>query len=108
MPTQSDFEHCRTFRHTWDLQSLALATDGMHGVFGLAKLRCTCCTTSRVDEFDADGELLYRNYTYPAGYSWAGEDEKPTLRELRLRLLTRETSRTPPLPDETKTQEETP
>lgn len=105
MPTQEDFEHCRTFRHAWDLLSLLPVTDAINGVFAEAKLRCTCCTTGRFDEFDVNGELLYRNYTYPDGYSWAGDDEKPSLQELRLRLLRRADG--PPTPDETKTQEDT-
>lgn len=108
MPTQVDFETCRTLRHAWDVLSQLPASEYTPDVFCVLSLRCTRCTTARTDELDVYGDLVRRHYDYPDGYQYAETDVTPTLQELRMKLMQRAPVRfVPPTPDETKTQEVT-
>lgn len=99
MPTKEDFEYCRTVRHPWEILDVAeLADDPLLGYVRELRLRCTSCTGKRYDQLDSAGDLVYRRYEYPDGYLHTGEDERPTLQELRLRLLSRTLKPAPPVP----------
>ena len=44
---------------------------------------CDRCGAERHDVIDQAGELSVRNYVYPEGYEWGGED-RPTRADLRV------------------------
>lgn len=99
MPTEEDFEHCRTFRHPWETIDVAEG-ESFDGRVSELRLRCTSCTSWRYDTFNVFGDLVAREYHYADGYRPGKNDERLTLAELRLRVVKRVERRASPQTDE--------
>jgi hypothetical protein len=73
---------CRTLGHSWDDNPNGAVNKLMfQGSKGVLTLRCTRCTTERVDYISEDDRVGSRSYAYPSGYkSVPGQGTRPNLR----------------------------
>jgi hypothetical protein len=90
---RDEFVVCRALGHAWD-DNPSAAVDGEWLAFsvGVLALRCTRCTTERLDYIGKDLGVAYRRYLYPDHYqSVPGQGTRPNLRGelLRRSLLIR-------------------
>ena len=77
-----DHHLCRMIGHAWLPQSQSKF--GWTPPWGIGIiLECDRCGAERHDVIDQAGELSVRNYVYPEGYEWGGED-RPTRADLRV------------------------
>lgn len=68
---QDTYVWCRTYGHSWD----EFHPDrNPHTFKYFTALRCTRCTTQRIDYEGSLGQIVARNYFYPEGYSMAGRN----------------------------------
>jgi hypothetical protein len=84
---EDDYLTCRTISHSWDEAPNAEFKTIFNWVM---PLRCTRCTTLRIDYLNNLGEVMGRRYIYPEGYGYC-KDTKINLRAemLRRRILAR-------------------
>lgn len=79
---RDEFVICRTLGHSWDEHPGAEFSElELRVAAGALALRCTRCTTVRLDYIAKDMTVYYRKYTYPDQYtSIPGEGTRPNLR----------------------------
>lgn len=84
---RADHLRCRTLGHSWDPGVPPPPWAGEYGFGEPLYLRCAVCGAYRIDVVSvADGQLLYRYYRHPEGYSLP-RDETPSRAEFRRRFV---------------------
>lgn len=83
-----DYIVCRTFSHSWDDDPTAEYTTIFNWT---ASLRCTRCGTTKIEAYNAVGDVIYRRYVYPDGYRVAGTRQggRVTKAQMRVELMRR-------------------
>lgn len=77
-----DFLVCRTIGHSWDDNPGASFVT----IFNWAlPLRCTRCSSERIDYLNLAGEVMSRRYIYPDGYKVAGTRQGDRVGRLQAR-----------------------
>lgn len=74
----------------WTDDQLACRMGHNHAFGTLMVYRCSCCTMVRHDVIDTRGELTYRRYFPPEGYTIKAL-ETPTVQAMRLEYIARVT-----------------
>ena len=84
---RDEYVVCRTLGHSWDDNPTAeVDSEWSSFAVGFLALRCTRCTTERLDFIGHDLGVAYRRYRYPTLYqSVPGEGTRPNLRGELLR-----------------------
>lgn len=83
MPTS--YVECRTFGHAWERHTPHNAPSV--SAPNQITLRCSRCSTVRVDGIDRNGELLGRRYVWPDDYLLRKDEERPSRASLRIILI---------------------
>lgn len=80
---RTQYTRCNTFGHAW----FDYDNSDWRPMYGTPLvLRCERCGTERRDVIGTSGQIIQRNYEYPAGYKY-GRGERPTRSDFRLMLL---------------------
>lgn len=78
---------CRLLGHAWE----PFSPETHSGPWRHAlHLKCLRCGMTRHDGFNSAGELDVRRYDAPEGYYLKGDEERPSITELRLWALKRQ------------------
>lgn len=85
---RAPFPHCRVLGHAWDDHMPSNTRVDLDGWDSALVLRCTRCTTTRIDWLDYAGDVGRRRYDYPDGYKEAPE-LRPSRAAMRLMLVKR-------------------